>query len=95
MIYVQNRKDHGHVGQTRVCQGEGVGWIGSLELVDENSCIWSVWAMKSCHIAQEATYLITYDGRSREKKNVCVCVCVCVYVCDWVTLQQKLTEHCK
>ena len=27
MIYLQNRKDHGHVGQTCVCQGEGVGWI--------------------------------------------------------------------
>ena len=33
-----------------------------------------------------------HDGEC-EKKNVCVCVCV--YVCYWVTLKQKLTEHCK
>ena len=40
--------------QTHVCQGEGegVGWIGDLGLVDENSCIWSGWAMSSCYIAQ-------------------------------------------
>ena len=25
MIYLQNRKDHGHVGQTCVCQGGGEG----------------------------------------------------------------------
>ena len=38
MTYSQNRKDHGHVGQTPVCQreGEGLGWIGSLGLLDEN-----------------------------------------------------------
>ena len=42
MIYLRNRKDHGHVGQTHVCWGEGeegVGWIRSLGLVDENCCI--------------------------------------------------------
>ena len=43
-------------------EGEGVGWIGSLELVDENSCFWSGWAMKSCCIAQGTIYLITCDG---------------------------------
>ena len=39
MIYLQNRKDHGHVGQTCVCRGEGkgVGWIESLGFIDENS----------------------------------------------------------
>ena len=35
--------DHGHGGQTSVCQGEeeGAGWIGSLGLVDANYCIWN------------------------------------------------------
>ena len=38
MISLQNRKGHGRVEQTRICQGEGegVGWIGNLGLVDEN-----------------------------------------------------------
>ena len=51
MIYLQNRKDHGHVG-----------WIGSLVLVDENSCIWSGQAMRSCSIPQRTIYLIISNG---------------------------------
>ena len=64
MIYRQNRKDHGHLGQTPVCWGEGerVGWIGSLGLVDENSCIWSGRAMRSCGVAQGIIYSITCNG---------------------------------
>ena len=66
MICLQNRKGHGHVGQTHVSQGvageEGMGWIGSLGLLDENSCIWSGWAMRSCCIAQGTIYLISRDG---------------------------------
>ena len=59
MIYLQNRKDHGHVGQTHVCQGGGRGsrWIGSLRLVDENSCIWSEQAMRPCGIARGSVYI--------------------------------------
>ena len=53
MIYLQNRKDHGHVEETCICQGgRGMGWVGNLGLVDENACIWSGWAMRSCCIAQ-------------------------------------------
>ena len=35
--------DHGHGGQTCICQGEGeeVGWMGSLGLVDTNCYIWN------------------------------------------------------
>ena len=35
-----------------VGDGQGVGRIGSLGLVDENCCIWSGWAMGFCCIAQ-------------------------------------------
>ena len=64
MIYLKNRKDHGHVGQTHVWEGEeeGVGWIGNLELVDENYCIWNGQAMRSFCIAQGTVYLVTCDG---------------------------------
>ena len=64
MIYLQNRKYHGHVGLTGVFrgEGEGVGWIGSLGLVDENSSIWSGRAMRSCYIAQGTIHLIICDG---------------------------------
>ena len=35
--------DHRHGEQTCGCQGggEGVGWTGSLGLIDANYCIWS------------------------------------------------------
>ena len=64
MIYLQNRKDHGHIGQTRVCWGEreGVGWIGCLALSDENCCIWSGRGMRSCYRVQATTYLTACDG---------------------------------
>ena len=59
------RKDHGHVGQTCVCQGwsgEVVGWIGSLGSKDENSYIWRGWTMRSYCMAQGTMYLITCAG---------------------------------
>ena len=31
--------------------GGGVGWTGSLGLIDVNYCIWNVKAMRSCCIA--------------------------------------------
>ena len=94
MIYQQNRKDHGHGEESLVCQGkvEGVGWIGSMGLLDENSCIWSGRAMRSCCIAQGTINLITYDGtwqRIMWEKE-------CIYI--WLghfAVQQKLADHCK
>ena len=32
-------------------EGEGVGWMGNLGLIDENYCLWSGLAMKSCCVA--------------------------------------------
>ena len=64
MIYLQNRKDHGLIGQTCVCrgEGEGMGWIGSLGLEDENCCVWSGQSIRSCCIAQGTIYLIACYG---------------------------------
>ena len=41
-------------------EGERVGWIGSLVLVDENCCIWSGQAMGSYCKAKGTIYLITW-----------------------------------
>ena len=30
---------------------EGVGWLGSLGLIDANSCLWNRLAMRSCCVA--------------------------------------------
>ena len=32
-------------------KGEGVGWTGSLGLIDENYCHWNGLAMRSCCVA--------------------------------------------
>ena len=32
-------------------EGEGVGWIGILELMDANYCLWNGLAMRSCCVA--------------------------------------------
>ena len=32
-------------------EGEGVGWMGSLGLIDTDYCLWSGLAMRSCCVA--------------------------------------------
>ena len=32
-------------------EGEGVGWIGSLGLIDTDCCLWNGLAMRSCCVA--------------------------------------------
>ena len=32
-------------------KGEGVGWLGSLGLIDANYCLWNGSAMRSCCVA--------------------------------------------
>jgi len=72
---------------------EGVGWTGSLGLVDANYCLWSRSAMRSCCMYSTGnciqSLVMEHDGRYYEKKNVCICMY------NWVILQQKLTEPSK
>ena len=39
---------------------EGVGWIGSLGLTDENYCLWNGLAMRFCCVALGT--MVTYEG---------------------------------
>ena len=32
-------------------EGEGMGWIGSSELIDADYCVWNGLAMRSCCVA--------------------------------------------
>ena len=34
-------------------EGEGVGWIGSLGLIDADHCLWNGLVMRSCCVALE------------------------------------------
>ena len=53
-LSIEKKQTPGLGKQTYGCQGggDGVGWIGSLELTDANNCFWSGLAMRSCCIAQ-------------------------------------------
>ena len=57
------KETHGLGGWTYGCQGggEGVGWIGSLGLIDINYCLCSVLAMISS-VYHWKLCLVTYDG---------------------------------
>ena len=42
-------------------EGEGMGWLGSLRLIDTNYCLWNGLAMRSCCVAL-GTISVTNDG---------------------------------
>ena len=42
-------------------EGEGVGWIGSLGLIEADYCLWNELAMRSCCVAL-GTMSSHYDG---------------------------------
>jgi len=37
-------------------EGEGMGWIGSLGLIDADCCLWNGLAMRSCCVALGTMY---------------------------------------
>ena len=43
-----------------VTKGKGVGWIGSLALIDADYCLQNGLAMRSCYAALRLC-LVTYD----------------------------------
>ena len=54
MNFFHRKENHG-LGENRLVvakgEGEGVGWIGSLGLIDTNYCLWNGLAMRSCCVA--------------------------------------------
>ena len=67
-----------------IAKGEGVGWTGSLGLIDANYCIWSGKAMRSCCLAQgtissHLSWNMMEDNvRKRIYIYIYICKCVCV-----------------
>ena len=59
-------------------EGEGVGWIGSLGLMDANYCLWNRLAMRSCCVALETMSLMMEHDDLRKKMYTCMC--------NWVTM---------
>jgi len=61
-------------------EGEGVGWIGSLGLMDANYCFWNGLTMRSCCVALRTLSRYLQWSMTMEKK-VCIYVCVTVSLC--------------
>ena len=57
-------------------EGEGVGWMGSLGLIDADYCLWNGLAMRSCCVAlgTMCSHLIMCENR------------MCTCMCNWVTM---------
>ena len=56
-------------------EGEGVGWIGSLGLIDANYCFWNGLTMRSCCVTLTTMSRYLQHSTTMEKK-LCIHVCV-------------------
>ena len=59
---------------------KGVGWIGSLGLMDVNSCLWSGLAMRSCFVALGTTSSHLWLSMIMWENSMHT------YMCNWVTM---------
>ena len=69
-------------------EGEGVGWIGSLGLIDANYCFWNGLAMRCCCVA-----LRTLSSHLQWSMIMCenrMCTCTC----NWVTMLYSRKRNC-
>ena len=56
-------------------EGEGVGWFGSLGLMDANYCFWSGLTKRACCVALRTTSRYLHRSTAMGEK-LCVHVCV-------------------
>ena len=72
-------------------EGQGVGWMGCLGLIDADYCLWNGLAMRSCCVALGTMSSHLWWSMIMWEKRMYTCMC------NWVTMlySRKLTEHCK
>ena len=72
-------------------EGEGVGWFGSLGLIDIHYCLWNGLTIRSCCVALRIVSRYLQHSMTMGEKIMHTCMC------NWVILlyNRKLTEHCK
>ena len=56
-------------------EGEGVGGIGSLGLMDANYCSWSGLTMRSCCVALRTMSSYLHRSTTMGEKIMCTCMC--------------------
>ena len=72
-------------------EGEEVGWIGSLWVIDVDNCLWNRLAVKSCCVGLGTMSSHLWWSMTMWETRMYTCMC------NWVTMlySRKLTEHCK
>ena len=68
-------------------EGEGVGWFGSLGLIDRNYCLWNELAMRSCCVALRTMSSHLWWNMMCEN-GVCTCMC------NWFTMLYSRKKNC-
>jgi len=71
-----------------VAEGERVGWLGSLGLIDTNYCLWNGLAMRSCCVALGTMSSHLCWSMIMCENRMCACMC------NWVTMlysRKKIT----
>ena len=62
LIYSPNepfhrKENHGHALVDTKRAGEGMGWIGSLGLIDANYCLWNGWICSEILLYSTGNYM--------------------------------------
>ena len=58
-----------------VAQGEGVGWTGSLGLIDADYCFWNGLAMTSCCVTLKSMSRYLQCSTTMGEKIIYTCMC--------------------
>ena len=69
-------------------EGEEVGWIGSLGLIDANYCLWNGLTMRSCCVSLGTISSHLQWSMVMCKNRMCACIC------NWVTMLYSRKKNC-
>ena len=69
-------------------EGEGVGWMGSLGLIDADYCLWNGLAMRSCCVALRTMSRYLKQSMTMREKSMYTCMC------KWVPMFYSGKKNC-
>jgi len=69
-------------------EGEGVGWIASLGLIDANYCSWNGFTIRSCCVALRTISRHLQHGTTMGEKIMYTCMC------NWVPMLYSGEKKC-
>ena len=63
-----------------VAKGEGVGWIGSLGLLDANYCSWNGFTIRSCCVALRTMSRYLHRNTAMGGKSMHTCMLSLIHI---------------